>query len=112
MSLPSDNKDDIIEEIIVNDDIEEEEITVKKPKRKKRSRKKRALTKICKTCGQDILENERRNMFMFHDTYHQLQTKDYCEEHERVYNDHKCKPHWCGDCGYLTRYEIEIQTRK
>ncbi len=28
------------------------------------------------------------------------------EEHERVYSDHKCKPHWCGDCRYLTKYEI------
>ena len=111
MSPPSKNKDDIIEETIIDDDIEEEMI-VKKPKSKKRSRKKKALKKFCKTCGQDILENERRDMFMFHDTYHQLQAKEYCKDHEAVYSDHKCKPHWCGDCGYLTKYEIEIQEGK
>ena len=42
----------------------------KKPfKTKKRSLKKKATTKFCKTCGQDILENEKRNMFMYKDTY-------------------------------------------
>ena len=106
MSLPSDNKDDIIEEIIVDDDIEE--ITVEKPKKKRRSSKKKK-TKFCKTCGQDILENEKRDMLMFNNTYHQLNAKEYCEDHEVVYSDHKCKPHWCGDCRYLTKYEIEIE---
>ena len=111
MSPPSNSEDDIFEETIIDDDIEEE-IIVEKPKKKKRSRKKKSLTKICKTCGQDILENEKRNMLMFQDTYHQLQAKDYCDEHERIYNNHKCKPHWCGDCRYLTKYEIEVQARK
>ena len=63
--------------------------------------------KICKTCGQDILKNEMRDMFMFHDTYHQLQAKEYCKDHETSYSNHKCKPCWCGDCGYLTKYEIK-----
>ena len=51
-------------------------------------------------------------MFMFHDTYHQLKTKEYCENHERTYSDHTCKPCWCGDCGYLTKYEITIDWEK
>jgi len=102
--------DDIEEETIINDEIEEE--IIKPKKRSRKARKNKYLTKICKTCGQDILSNEKRDMFMFHDTYHQLQTKDYCEDHERVYSDHKCKPNWCGDCGYLVNYQIEIQTRK
>ena len=85
---------------------------VKKSKKKKRSsRKTKKYGKICKTCGQDILENEKRNMFMYKDTYHQLQVKEYCKEHERSYGDHKCKPSWCGDCDYLVKYEIEIQKR-
>ena len=100
MSPPSKDPDDINEETILDDDVEE---IVKKPKKKRRSRKKKPKIKICKTCGQDILENERRDMFMFHDTYHQLQTKDYCDKHEDAYNDHKCKPAWCGDCGYLIK---------
>ena len=45
--------DDIEEESIISDGTDE---VIIKPK--KRSRKKKALTKICKTCGQDILENE------------------------------------------------------
>ena len=78
-------------------------------KTKKRSRKKIVKPKICKTCWQDILQNEMRDMYMFNDTYHQLIVKDYCKEHEAVHSDHKCKPHWCGDCRYLTKYEIEIK---
>ena len=69
-------------------------------------------TKLCKTCGQDILANEMRDMMMFQDTYHQLQAREYCKDHEARYSDHKCKPHWCGDCNYLWKYEIEIQEGK
>ena len=112
LSPPSDDGDDITEEIIIDDDIEEVIIKPKKLSRKKLSRKKKPKIKICKTCGQDILENERRDMFMFHDTYHQLQTKDYCDKHEDAYNDHKCKPAWCGDCGYSIKYEIIIDWEK
>ena len=73
---------------------------------------KKPKTKICKTCGQDILANEMRDMYMFNDTYHQLQVKDYCKDHEAIYSDHKCKPSWCGDCGYLSKYEITIDHSK
>ena len=122
-----DSNDDIEEETIVDDvltdnDIEEEIIikpkkrsykkSGKTEKKKRRSRKTKKYGKICKTCGQDILENEMRDMLMYKDTYHQLQTRDYCKSHELVYSSHKCKPHWCGDCDYLVGYEIEIQKRK
>ena len=86
----------------------------KKPsKTKKRSyikggKVEKAKPKFCNTCHQDILENEMRDMLMFQDTYHQLQAKEYCKDHEAKYSNHKCKPHWCGDCRYLTNYEIEI----
>ena len=73
---------------------------------------KKVKKKICKTCGQDILMNEMRDMYMFNDTYHQLSVKDYCKEHELVHSEHKCKPHWCGDCGFLIKYEIEIDWEK
>ena len=79
---------------------------------KTKKRVKAPKTKICKTCGQDILLNEIGNAFMYKDTYHQLQVKEYCKEHETVYSDHKCKPHWCGDCDYLIKYEIEIDWNK
>ena len=76
-------------------------------KTKRRSRKI-VKTKFCKTCHQDILQNEMRDMLMFQDTYHQFLAKDYCKEHVAVHSDHKCKPHWCGDCNYLWKYEIEL----
>ena len=69
---------------------------------------KKIKKKICKTCGQDILTNEMRDMLMYKDTYHQLKVKDYCKDHEAKYSNHKCKPHWCGDCDYLIKYEIGI----
>ena len=112
-ALSLSSNDDIDEETIIDDSIDDEikeEVTIKP---KKRSRiKKKPKTKICKTCGQDILENEMRNMLMYKDTYHQLQAKDYCKDHEFKYSHHKCKPHWCGDCDYLWKYEIEIQEGK
>ena len=82
--------------------------TIKKKKRSSKNLK----TKICKTCGQDILQNEIRNMFMYKDTYHQSQVKEYCKQHELSHSNHKCKPDWCGDCDYLMGYQIEIQTGK
>ena len=63
---------------------------------------------ICKKCHQDILANEKRDMFMSHDTYHKLQVRDYCKEHELLYTDHKCKPIWCKKCRYLINYEIQV----
>ena len=73
------------------------------PKKSTKQKKKH-----CKTCQQDILQNEMSDTFRYQDTYHQLKTKDYCKNHESTYNNHKCKPHWCGDCGYLINYQIDI----
>ena len=79
---------------------------------KTRKRSPKNKTKICQTCGQDILQNEIRKMYMYKDTYHQLRTKEYCDVHEAAYSHHKCKPNWCGDCDYLINYQIEIQEEK
>ena len=83
-------------------------------KTKTKSVKRRARTsiktKFCKVCQQDILENEKRDMFMSHDTYHQLQVKEYCKEHEFSYSNHKCKPIWCDKCRYFVKYEIEVMS--
>jgi len=114
LSPSSKNEDDILEETIVDNDITDkddvDDTIVKPPKKKKRSSKKKKgqLYKYCKTCGEDILENERRDGFMYKDTYHQMLATNYCKEHETSHSDHKCKPNWCGDCGYLTNYQIEI----
>ena len=77
----------------------------KSVKRRARNSKK---TKFCKTCQQDILENEKRDMLMSHDTYHQFQAKDYCKEHQFVYTNHKCEPKWCDKCRFLINYEITV----
>ena len=76
-------------------------------KTKKRSKKIKEV-KLCKTCSQDILEMEKRESLTYKDTYHQTLAKEYCKDHEISHSDHKCKPHWCGDCGFLMKYEIEI----
>ena len=114
VSSPPSN-DDIEEETIVDDsvnnDIEEEIIKPKKSSRKKKTKTK-TTTKICKTCGEDIIANEDRNLYRYMDVYAQLKAKEYCEEHVATYSNHKCKPHWCGDCGFLTKYEIEIEIQK
>ena len=80
-------------------------------KTKKRSSKKKIKPTICDTCNQDILSNEKRDALMFKNTYHQLRAKEYCKKHTSSYTNHKCKPHWCGDCGYLINYEIELFTK-
>ena len=74
------------------------------------SRKDKKYGKICKACHQDILSNEKREMFMSHDTYHQFLAKDYCKEHRQVYSDHKCKPIWCDKCRFLIKYEIQVMS--
>ena len=84
--------------------------TTTKPKKVKSARNSKKKTKICKACEQDILANEMRNMYMKHDTYHQLRVKEYCKNHEFNYKGHKCKPIWCNKCKYLERYEIIIDT--
>ena len=74
--------------------------------------KKKVKKKICKTCAVDIIENEDRDQLRYTDTYHQLNTKEYCDGHEAFHSEHKCKPHWCGDCGFLIKYDIEIDWNK
>ena len=86
--------------------------TAKKKRRARNSRKEKKYGKICKGCSQNILENEKRDMFMSHDTYHQLRVKEYCKNHEISYSNHKCKPKWCDKCKYLINYEIIIDHSK
>ena len=82
---------------------------VKKSKKKKRSKTK---NKHCKTCQQDITENENMDALRFTNGHHQSMAKEYCKDHEFTYSGHKCKPHWCGDCSFLVNYEIEIDFNK
>ena len=111
MSLFPADEDDILEETIVDNDINDDidDTIVKVSKRKKRSKKKKVVKKICKSCGRDIIKNEDRDMLRFTNTYHQLSAKNCCEEHTMSYKDHSCKPSWCGDCGFLVKYEIIVK---
>ena len=120
LSLLPPDEDDILEETIVDNDIDDDSlitddtdnIIVSASKRKKRSKKKKVVEKICKTCGEDIIKNENRDMLRFTNTYHQLSAKNYCDEHIMSHKDHSCKPSWCGDCGFLMKYEIVVKYDK
>ena len=82
--------------------------TSETPKTSKK-RKKARKSKICGTCGENIEKNENKDALRYTNTFHQVMTKNYCDEHERSHKEHTCKPSWCGDCGFLMKYEIEIQ---
>ena len=104
--LSPSSDDDINEETIVDNDINDDikDIIVKSKKRSK----KKTTKKICKTCSRDIIKNENRDMLRFTNNFHQLSAKNYCDEHTTSHKDHKCKPSWCGDCGFIIKYEIII----
>ena len=114
MSLFPNDEDDILEETIIDDEInddslitdDKDNIVVDSSKRKKRSKKKK---KICKTCSQDTISLKKRDVMRYNNTYDQELAKEYCKDHEMSYGGHKCKPSWCGDCGYLINYEVEIE---
>ena len=116
LSLFPFDEDDLNEETIVDDDItndnsitdDKDNIVVDSSKRKKRSKK--TTSKSCKTCHRNIIENENRDMLRFTNTFHQVSAKNYCRTHEASHSNHKCKPHWCGDCGFLLNYEIHINS--
>ena len=78
---------------------------IKKTKKKKRSPKR---IKVCKSCSRNITKLQKRDLMRYTNKYDQELAKEYCKEHERTYSDHSCKPHWCGDCGYLIKYDVVV----
>ena len=108
MSLfPKDELDDVVEDMLINDD--SDEVVVRTSKRKKRSKSK---YKHCGTCEQNITLLKKRDSLNHKNTYHREMAKDYCKNHETSYSYHKCKPHWCGDCGFLIKYIVDIDHKK
>ena len=76
-------------------------------KTKSVKKKKRSLKpKHCKTCGKNITQNEARDSLRFDNDWQKTMAESHCDDHEDKYSDHECKPHWCGDCGFLIKYEI------
>ena len=107
MSLfPKDELDDVVEDMLINDD--SDEVVVRTSKRKKRSKSK---YKHCGTCEQNITLLKKSDSLTHKNTYHREMAKDYCKTHETSYSYHKCKPHWCGDCGFLIKYIVKIDHR-
>ena len=81
---------------------------IKKTKKKKRSPKR---IKVCKSCSRNITKLQKRDLMRYTNKYDQELAKEYCKEHERAYSDHhSCTPHWCGDCGYLIKYEVVVNS--
>ena len=66
----------------------------------------------CVTCDRDTKELMKRDVLNFHSKYDKLLAEEYCKGHEAKYSEHKCKPHWCGDCGYLEKYVVDIDHDK
>jgi hypothetical protein len=101
--------DDINEESVIDDNIgdnmntDDDAVIIKTSKRKRRSK-----YKYCDTCEQNITLLKKNDGLKYNNKYHQVMVKDYCKEHEDRHSEHKCKPHWCGDCDYLIKYDIEI----
>ena len=98
-------KDKLKEKFLTGKDLSDNSPSSKPKKKRAKARK----SKVCGTCGEHIIKNEDRDALRYTNTFHQIQTKQYCDEHERSYKGHKCKPHLCGDCGFLMKYEIEIK---
>jgi hypothetical protein len=117
MSLLPPDEDDINEETIVDDEINDDSlitddtdnIIVGASKRKKRYKKKK---KICKGCGQDTISLKKRGSLRYNNRNDRELVKEYCKDHEMSYGNHKCKPHWCGDCEHLIKYNVEIDFDK
>ena len=86
----------------INDD--DDAVTVKETKRSKR--KKRSADEHCDTCDQNITLKKKRNSLNCKDSYLRKLAQESCEDHEDKYSNHKCTPHWCGDCGFLIKYEV------
>ena len=73
---------------------------------KKTKKKKSSKSKVCLTCGQNIVKNKKRGAFTYKDTYHQSRAKEYCKEQIRVYTHDNCKPIWCDECQVLKEYLV------
>ena len=76
--------------------------------RTSKTKKRSPKPKKCKTCGTNITSNEARDSLRFDNDWQQTLAKEQCDDHETKYMNHKCKPHWCGDCGFLIKYEITL----
>ena len=73
--------------------------------------KKIKSDKTCPECGHDPIERlfmgKDMNLYKKKRMDRKL-TKEYCEEHEMLYSNTRCKPLWRKCCGILDHYVITI----
>ena len=65
----------------------------------------------CSSCFRDTKEL-LGSILNFHNSNDKSMAEQYCENHNTKYIGHKCKPHWCGDCGFHIKYVVEIDHAK
>ena len=65
--------------------------------------------KYCKSCDWELCEWEKEYPTFHKDIEFDVKrAKDYCEEHEMLYSNTRCKPLWRKCCGILDHYVITI----
>tara|TARA_Y100000310_G_C20176644_1_gene576119 strand:+ start:65 stop:316 length:252 start_codon:yes stop_codon:yes gene_type:complete len=78
-------------------------------------KKKIKSDKTCPECGHDpvdhYFEGKEMNIYKNRKRDRKL-VKEYCEEHEMMHSNGKCKPIWRECCGILDRYTVEIMESK
>ena len=69
----------------------------------------------CDICNHDPQDHvfEGKDMNLYKQRKHDRKlVKEYCEEHEMLHSNHKCKPIWSKCCGILDRYHITLKDSK
>ncbi len=73
------------------------------------------LDKTCPECGHDpedhFFEGKNLNLYQKRRQDRKL-TKEYCENHEMMHSNDKCKPIWRECCGILDSYSVTIKEKK
>jgi|TARA_Y100000310_G_scaffold124101_1_gene122840 RNase P subunit RPR2 len=75
--------------------------------------KKSPKPKICKKCGLNLnSKHTKKYKLNKNNKKHIVWTKEYCDDHEIKYPNHKVKPIWCDECGYFVKYLANIIDKK
>jgi hypothetical protein len=78
-------------------------------------KKKVKSDKTCPECGHDPVDHffEGKNMNLYKKRRQDRKlAKEYCEEHEMMHSNTRCKPKWSECCGILDRYSVSIKDSK
>jgi hypothetical protein len=78
-------------------------------------KKKIKSDKTCLECGYDPMEHlfmgKNMNLHKKKKLDRKL-VKEYCEEQEMLYSNHKVKPIWRECCGILDHYQVALKDPK